>query len=292
MKVLEKQDRECQDLLLLKLKNCIVASELRTPYLKLKPKEAVMSVTYRDLPKDIDPIAFLFDDDKLTVPESYFTPDMTARFYERALQMVDMQALHNKSAENPQGLESLPSLLRYEPGHYGTKWLKLEASKEAIEPALPSKTPYQLQYLTLFSARLPKWKELELIEKETTWGGKMKVIGDISTVMLLFGKNRQLYIVTARWKPVEEYFGGGEEPRFLEEGPYVFNLDHLAVEPVEWSDSRVIEKIADGQWSDTHAFRAGLQLALSGTAYILEARVNHMRCVADRLERMAIYYGR
>ncbi|MEX0917831.1 MAG: hypothetical protein WDZ93_01620 [Candidatus Paceibacterota bacterium] len=251
-----------------------------------------MSVTYRDLPKDIDPIAFLFGDDKLTVPESYFTPEMIVRFYERALQMVDMQALHNKSVENPQGLESLPSLLRYEPGHYGTKWLKLEASKETIEPALPSKTPYQLQYLTLFSGRLPKWKELELIEKEAAWGGKMKVIGDIGTIMLLFGKNRQLYIVTARWKPAEEYFGGGEEPRFLEEGPYIFNLDHLLVEPVEWSDSRVVEKIADGQWSDTHAFRAGLQLALSGTAYILEARVNHMRRVADRLERMSIYYGR
>lgn len=251
-----------------------------------------MSVTYRDLSKDIDPIAFLFGDDKLTVPQSYFTPEITARFYERTLQMVDVQALHNKSDGNPHGLESLPSLLRYEPGHYGTKWLKLEASKEVIEPALPSRTPYQLQYLTLFSGSLPKWKELELIEKEASWGGKMKVIGDISTVMLLFGKNRQLYIVTARWKPAEEYFGDCEEPRLLEGGPYVFNLCHLAVEPVEWSDSRVIEKIANGQWSDTHAFRAGLQLALNGTASILEARVGCMRRVANLLDQMSIYYGR
>ena len=251
-----------------------------------------MSVTYRDLPKDIDPIDFLFGDEKITVPQSYFTPELTARFYERALQMVDIQVLHNRSENNPHGLESLPSMLRYEPGHYGTKWLRLEATKEVIEPALPSNTPYQLQYLTVFPGKIPTWKELGLVEKEASWGGKMKVIGDISSEVLLFGKNRQLYLVHPRWKPAEEYFGAVEEPRYLEEGPYVFNLDHLVVEPIEWSDNRVMERIADGRWSGTHAFRAGLQLALSGTADILEVRAKNMRRVADHLEKMSIYYGR
>jgi hypothetical protein len=249
-------------------------------------------VTYRDLPKDFDPIAFLFGDDEITVPQSYFTPELTVRFYERVLQMVDVQALHSRSEDNPYGLQSLPSMLRYEPGHHGTKWLQLVAAREVIEPALPKHTPYQLQYLTVFSGRIPTWKELELIEKDNPWGGKTTVIGDISSEVLLLGKNRRLYLVNPRWTPAKEYFGGGEEPRHLEDGPHIFNLSHLTVEPIEWGDSRVTERIADGRWSDMHSFRARLEGVLGETADILESRANNMRRVADWLSKMSIYYGR
>lgn len=251
-----------------------------------------MPATYRDLPKNIDPVSFLFGDDQITVPQSYFTPTMTARFYERALQWVDMKAVLAKSDACPHGLVSLPSMLRYEPGYSGSKWLKLEAAKEVIEPALPSRTPYQLQYLPLFPRKLPTWKELELIEIEEEYGYKDRVIGDISTVILLFGKNRQLYFVTARWKPTQGYYGGGEEPRYLEEGPYVFNLDQLEVEPVHWTDRRVIEQIASGEWNCIHAFLAGLQLAMNDTARVLDARAKHMRSVAAKFDQMSIYHGR
>lgn len=255
-----------------------------------------MSVTYRDLPKEIDPIAFLFDDEKITVPESYFTPELIARFYERSLRTLDVKSLHNKSDQVPYGLVSLPSLLRYEPVRFGPKWLKLEASKEIIENALPSKTPYQLQYLNLFGFPLPKWEDVPLV----TWRGKRpfngrhRVFGNIYAVALLFGKNEQLYFVTARWTPIEKYFGGGKEPRYLEEGPYVFRLTYLSIEATDWSDGRVLKRIRDGQWSDIAAFRANLYSVLSCTADVLETRAGNMRRSAERLrfDGMLISYGR
>lgn len=91
-----------------------------------------MAVTHRDLPKDIDPVGFLFGDVKLTVPESYFTPEMTVRLYARALEEVPVRWLHSQSDNVPHGLKSLPSLLRYMPGPYGTKWLIREADTEVI----------------------------------------------------------------------------------------------------------------------------------------------------------------
>lgn len=254
-----------------------------------------MTDTYRDLPKDIDPVAFLFGDEKITVPRSYFTPEMTARFYERALRTVDVKSLHNKSDRVPYGLESLPSLLRYEPGHYGTKWLRREAAKEVIEPTLPSKTPYQLQYLALFGFSFPKREDIPLVPSEDErFKDHLKVMGEVESAALLYGKNEQLYLVTARWKPELGYFGGGKEPRFLEEGPYVFHLSHLVAEVVDWQDQRILERIEDGQWSDIAAFKANLQIILGCTADVLEGRARGMRRSADRLDikNMSIYFGR
>ncbi|MCA9357967.1 hypothetical protein KC902_01765 [Candidatus Kaiserbacteria bacterium] len=254
-----------------------------------------MPDTYRNLPKDIDPVAHLFGDDKLTVPQSYFTPEVTVRFYERCLQEVNVKSLQNKSDRVQQGLESLPSLLRYEPGHYGTKWLRREATKEVIEPALPSKTPYQLQYLVLFGFDFPKWEDIPLVPSEDErFGNHFKVIGEVESVALLYGKNQQLYFVTARWKPELGYFGGGKEPRILEDGPYVFHLSQLTVEKVNWQDPRILERIESGQWSDVLAFKCNLYLVLEATAEVLEGRARVLRKAADmfNLDGMSIYTGR
>ena len=253
-----------------------------------------MPVTYRNLPEDIDPVAHLFDDEKITVPESRFTPEVTIRFYERCLQRIKVKKHYNKSDEVHCGLESLPSLLRYEPGHYGTKWLRLEAEKWAIGPALPEKTPYQLQYLVLFGFGLPSWQEIPLVtRKDHRIGAPSKVMGNIERTALLYGKNEQVYFVTAKWAPAEGYFGGGKEPRYSSE-PYIFRLSDLEVEVVDWQDARILERVTTGQWSDVMRFKGNLHLVLKSSANVLEGRARVLRKAADLfdLDGMSIYTGR
>lgn len=255
-----------------------------------------MSVTYRDLPPGIDPLDFLFGSARITVPESYFTSERKAQLYERALEAVDVQSLHNKSRENPHGLESLPSMLRYEPdlNGYGKKWLRLEATKEVVESALPGGTPYQLQYLPLFPFQIPDWKDAPRKTERESWGGVTRVLGPINSEALLFGKNRKTYYAHACWKPAEDYFANGEAPSLtqLDDGPYVFHLSRLKMQVVEWDDIHLIGKIAGGQWADMHSFLARLQLALQGTAMILETRYRNLERIAKYFGDMPIYYGR
>ena len=253
-----------------------------------------MSATYRDVPDDIDPIAFLFGDIKLTVPESSLTFEEAARLYDRALQAVDVKALHGKSDDNPDGLESLQSLLRYEPGPYGKKWLRLEATKEVIQSALPDRTPYQLLYLVLFGFKTPSWNELPTVEKKESWG-TTHVVDEFSLDALLFGKNGELYFVTATWRPEQCYYHqktSQSHDIHHKEGTCIFHLDRLVIEPVNWSDVRVLDKIKSGEWSDISVFLARLQLALNGTATILESRMRRMRQVSGLLNKLPIFYGR
>lgn len=244
-----------------------------------------MPVTYRDLPRDIDPVDFLFGDEKLTVPQNSLTPKQIIRFYQRALQDVEVKSLYGKNDHVPYGLESLPSLLRYEPGYSGIRWFSRKATKEMIEPALPELTPYQLQYLVLFGFGLPKWENIPLVPSDHKhFGGSIKVMGEIESTALLYGKNEQLYFVTARWKPEEGYFGGGEEPRFLEHGPFIFHLSRLAVEMVSWLDPRIIERVESGQWADAFAFTGNLRMVLQYSAEVLEGRARSIRKIADRFD--------
>lgn len=257
-----------------------------------------MTVTYRDLYEDINPIDFLFGDEKLTVPQSRFTPELTVGFFERTMQMVDMKALHAMSDDNPNGLVSLPALLRYEANrNYGKQWLRLEATKEMIVGSgLPDGTPYQLLYFPIYSFPTPGWKDIPTVEMEgdDRWRFGRHVLGNVSADALLFGKNESLYFATAEWEPIQEYFARDEVPRYLDadQEPYTFSLCQLSIERVKWKDKRILARIADGTWGDTSSFRAGVQLLLGGTAEILESRARSMRFVADKLEAMSIYYGR
>ena len=205
-----------------------------------------------------------------------------------------MKTLHNKSDEVPFGLESLSSLLRYEPGHYGTKWLRLEAEKWIIGPALPERTPYQLQYLVLFGFGLPSWQDIPLVtKKDRRIGAPSKVMGNIERTALLYGKNEQLYLVTATWAPTEGYFGGGKEP-WRSTSVYTFRLSHLMVEIVDWQDARILERITSGHWSDVTQFKGNLHLVLEASASVLEGRAHVLRKAADLfdLDGMSIYSGR
>jgi len=253
-----------------------------------------MSVTYRDLPKDFDPVDHLFGDEKITVPESYFTPEQTVRFYERALQAIDVKSLYSKSGHVPEGLESLPSLLRYEPGHYGTKWLRREADKFIIGPSLPDNTPYQLQYLVLFGFDFPQWEDIPMVKRESEHEWECwEVMGEVEASALLYGKNESLYFVTAHWKPEQGYFGGGDAPRYCDE-PYVFHLSQLSVEVVDWKDQRIFERVQNGQWSDVMRFKTHLHIVLAASAEVLEGRARVLRKSADLfdLDGMSIYTGR
>jgi len=218
---------------------------------------------------------------KFRVHLNQLTPEQIIRLYEYALSMVDMQSLHTKSEHNPNGLVSLPNMLRHEPGNCLRQWLRLNATKEVIEGALPKKTPYQLQYFTLFPFQLPQWQDLPL--KESGKRGNIKEVGEISSIALLFGKNQQLYFVSAKWTPEEGYFAGGKEPRYRDDWPFTFNLNSLVVENIEWKDARILERVTDGQWSDISGFIANLGLVLDGTANILEERMFYMRHVSKVL---------
>lgn len=249
-------------------------------------------VTYQDLPKEVDPIAHLFGDVKLTVPESQLTPELIARFYEQGIKVMGIEELQHCTNNNPDGLKSLPDLLRYEPGHYGEQWLSLTARKEAIAEALPTKTPYQLQYFVVFGFEVPRWKDMGSKMVEVSWG-EADILTPIVREALLVGKNGLLYLVTATWSPESQYFASKQMPRNRDdEGPYVFALTHLDMQIVDWHDNCIIDRIRDGRWSDTMAFRGRIQLALKGSAEILENRASRMRNVAGHLDRMSIYYGR
>ncbi len=249
------------------------------------------TVTYRDLPHDIEPLDFLFRDVRLTVPESRFTPELTVEFYRRMIEQIDMNALHAKSERNPWGLQSLPSMLRYEPEHYGQQWLRLEADTKVIEAALPERTPYQLLYLPLFPFRVPKWENIPVKEKQGKYKNENH-LGEIGSRGLFVGKNGKLYYVSARYEPAEQYYAITREPRASEEGPYVFNLYRLYVGQWSWDDPQLLSSIMVQKWTNLHEASTRVQCALNGTAEILESRAGKMRGTAELLEQMSIYSGR
>lgn len=249
-------------------------------------------VTYQDLSKDVDPIAHLFGDVKLTVPQSRLTPELVARFYERGIQGLGVEELQHCTTDNPDGLKSLPNLLRYEPGHFEKKWLNLTADKAVIKTALPGRTPYQLQYFVAFGFEVPQWKELKSERVVHRWGGEDDILTPIVCDALLVGKNGLLYFVTATWSPKGQYVAYEDVPRNSSEGHFVFDLTDLVMETISWQDHRVIERIRNGRWSDTMAFGARMQLALEGSASILEIRAKRMRRSKRILNQMSIYYGR
>jgi len=252
-----------------------------------------MPVTHRDLPEEIDIVAFLFGEVKFTVPESRFTPELKARFFERALESFDVRLLQSKSDRVPHGLESLQSLLRRKPDQHGKQWLKLEASKQMIEQALPDNTPYQLQYLVLFSFDIPEWHNLPTRVSQHSRAASW-IVNEFTSVALLFGKNGRLYFVTATWRPKEDYFHSvsNKKPNYKTD-PYVFDLSRLTVEHVEWSDDCVMKRIREGEWSEVDVFCTNLHLALSCSADVLERRAHNIRRSADRLsyDEMSIQYG-
>lgn len=255
-----------------------------------------MPATYRDLPEGIDPIAHLFGDEKLTVPESYFTPELTVRFYQRCLEEIDVTWLYSKNDKISYGLESLSSLLRFEPkSHNGYRnWLRLEAAKGLIGSALPERTPYQLQYLALFDFAFPDWKDIPLVtNEEWRMGAPSQVMGEVETTALLYGKNKQLYLVTARWEPEESYYGGGKEPSYSTD-PRIFHLSALTVEVVEWYDKRILKRIENGVWSDVKKFKGRLHMVIQDSADVLEGRARVLRKAANLfdLDGMSIYSGR
>jgi len=254
-------------------------------------------VTYLDLPKNIDPVDFLLGNIKLTVPESYFTTEKTVKFYERALQSIDIKSLHSKSTSVYCGLESLPSILRHEPNHHGTEWYRRVATTETIRQSLPNKTPYKLQYLVLFDLDFPKLKDIPLVPpKDDRFKHSIEVMGEFDSVALLYGKNEQLYFVTAHWKPAEEYHRGDKEPLSYGEDYYIFHLSNLKMEITSWKDERILKRIEDGHWANVISFKARLCLALQSSAEFLEGRARSLRSKEKLFdiggEGMSIYSGR
>jgi len=107
------------------------------------------------------------------------------------MQQVEVKSLHNKGDRVSEGLESLPSLLRFEPkSRRGYRsWLRREASTMRIGSALPERTPYQLQYLALFDFDFPDWKDIpEVPNSDSRRGTPSKVMGGVDTSALLYGK--------------------------------------------------------------------------------------------------------
>jgi hypothetical protein len=251
--------------------------------------EAVMakSVTYRKLPEEIDPVDFLFQREKLVVDESSLDPESILRIYDRTVETIETGLLHAKSAENPCGLESLPGMLSISPESHPDQWLSLFAPREMIERSLPLKTSYQGLFLPLFPFHIPKYEELPPV----SWG-KQEVVGGFQQEALLVGKNnKQLYYVEAEWAPAKQYFHQKFGWR-KDDGRGVFELSHLIVDQVSWDDQRIVERVTDGRWSDLGIFMGRIQLALNGTATIMEARAKQLRGAATRLDDMPIYFGR
>ena len=251
-----------------------------------------MTVTYRDLPNEIDPINYLFGDDRFTIPKDRLDPETKVHLLEKVTLMLNIGSLPAKNKHNPYGLVSLPRLLRHDiEGRYGT-WLRLEAEMDVISDALPRKTPYQLLYLPIFSFPTPRWTDIPRVTAKASWG-PTNALGDITAVSLLYGRNDMLYLVRARWRPKKRYlvFKCDSEPRIdLEEGPYVFNLSHLAVEHVQWDDAMIQEKIANGDWDHIASFLVEVVLILSQTAHNLSNRAEAMDRLADRLEKIKLAF--
>lgn len=252
---------------------------------------AQKTVTYRDLSQDQDPIAFLFGEERLTVPKSRMVgdPQLIARYYERLLEMVPVRTLLAKNDDCQAGLQSLPSMLRVD----YPEWLRREVSRETIERALPEKTPYQLLYLELFWFEYPyRFKELPRRKKKNEYGFMDEVVAPFSSEALLAGKNQRVYLAQAEWVPAEEVFVNDRAP--TPEEVCVYHLSSLNMRQIGWDDSDLLGRIESGQWANFSAVNNRIQLAAYGSARALRERARRLEYYREELERIdrRVHHGR
>lgn len=204
------------------------------------------------------------------------------RDYERLVKKIPVEELVVKDKRHLHGLQRLQELVQREPNaanlHLGG-WLELENSRGILDQAIVGKVSEVTQYLPLQDFHFPSWADMPHGRHHEHLCNE--VLTSLGAAALLVCKSKKLYFVAATWAPREEYFWYKDrEPDHV----VTFVLSELMFEEVTWQDSRIMERIENGEWGRYAEVARGVSLALRDTIDAANDQARRLNDIAKDIE--------